>query len=69
MTCTLHIEPDIVLFGKLYSLLNVMCFGGVDHINWILFDIAKMKNCGETSVMLPIGLLDADGIVGVEQRL
>jgi len=69
MTSTLHIESDIVLFGKFYSLLNVMCFGSVDHINRILFGIATMENCGETSVMLPIGLLDADGIVGMEQRL
>lgn len=69
MTGTLDIEPDIMPFGKLYSFLNVMCFGSVDHINRILFDIAMMKNCWETSVMLPIGLQDADGVVGMERRL
>jgi hypothetical protein len=66
MTSTLYIEPDIMLFGKLYSFLNVMCFGSVDHINRILLDIAMMENCWETSVMLPIGLQDTNGIVGME---
>ena len=69
MTSALHIEPDIVFFGKPYPFLNVMCFGSVDHINRILFDIAMVKNCWQTSVMLPIGLQDADGVVGMEQRL
>ena len=69
MTSALHIEPDVVVFGKLYSFLNVTCFGSVDHINRILFDIAMMKNCWETSIMLPIGLQDADGVVGMERRL
>ena len=66
MSSTLYIEPDIMLFGKLYSFLNVMRFGSVDHINRILLDIAMMENCWETSVMLPIGLQDTNGIVGME---
>jgi hypothetical protein len=55
MTSTLHIEPDIVPFGKLDSLLNVMCFGRVDHINRILFDIAKMKMVGRQASCSQLG--------------
>lgn len=43
MTSALHNKADIVLLGKLHSFLNVVRFGSVDDIDWILCYVAGMK--------------------------
>jgi hypothetical protein len=69
VTSAFHIKPDIVLSGKPYSFLDVMRFGSIDDIDRILSYIARMKQCWETSIMLPVWLLDTDRIIGMECRL
>lgn len=66
MSRPLNNQPYILLSCKTDRSLHILYFRRINNMRWRLLQITLLHLAWQTRIILPIGLRNADGILGVK---